>query len=175
MTAFRSFNTTRLILKPTDESDAAFLLELMNTPKWHQYIGDRNVRTLGQAKAYIQEKMIPQFERLGYANYTLVRKEDGVKVGTCGLYDREGLEGIDIGFALLPAYERLGYAYEAAKKLKMLAFEEFGVEVIRAITLPVNIPSQRLLERLGLLHIDTITLPDDKEELFLYEIKKEDL
>jgi len=174
MNTYPTYETPRLLLKPTDESDASFILELMNTPKWHQYIGDRNVKTLEQATSYIQERMKPQFERLGYANYTLVRKEDQAKLGTCGLYDREGLEGIDIGFALLPEYERMGYALEAAQKLKILAFQEFEISAIRAITLPVNLPSQRLLEKLGLQHIDTITIPPSTEELLLYELKKED-
>ncbi|MEZ5008622.1 MAG: GNAT family N-acetyltransferase [Chitinophagales bacterium] len=101
----KTFETERLIIRPTNESDAAFLMELLNTPKWIQNIGNRNINNLEDAKVYIQTKCTPQFERLGYGNYTVVRKSDQVKLGTCGLYDREGLEGIDIGFAFLPQYE----------------------------------------------------------------------
>ncbi|HAH25695.1 MAG TPA: GNAT family N-acetyltransferase, partial [Prolixibacteraceae bacterium] len=63
--------------------------------------------------------------RLGYGNFTVTRKSDRVKIGICGLFDREGLEGIDIGFAFLPEYERKGYAFESADKLKDKAFDEF--------------------------------------------------
>ncbi len=163
----KSFETKRLLLKPTTTDDAGFILELMNTPKWLEYIGDRNVRTLEAAGKYIREKITPQFERLGFANYTLVRKTDGVSVGTCGLYDREGLDGIDIGFALLPAYERQGYAFEAASRL-MEAARDFGIGNISAITTPANISSQNLLDKLGLKLTGTVRLKGDDQELLLY-------
>lgn len=45
---------------------------------------------------------------------TVIRKLDNVKIGTCGLYDREGIDGVDIGFAFLPEYEKKGFAFENA-------------------------------------------------------------
>ncbi len=123
-------------------------------------------------KTIILTKMQPQLERLGYSNYTLVRKIDNVKIGTCGLYDREGLEGIDIGFAFLPEYERKGFAFEAANKIKNVAFNEFGIKVISAITTKNNVSSQKLLEKLGLELTGTTKLPNDNEELLLYKIEK---
>ena len=168
---YKIFETERLILKATSEEDAEFIFRLLNTPKWLQYIGDRNVKTLESAKKYILDKMQPQQKRLGYSNYTLIRKSDEQKIGTCGLYDREGLEGIDIGFAFLPEYEKMGYAYESANKLKNVAFDELGIKMIRAITVKENLASQKLLERLGLTQIGTTRLDGDDEELLLYEIK----
>jgi len=111
VSVYKEFETERLIIKPTSEKDGEFIFELLNTPKWIEFIGDRNVKSVEDAKEYIQNKMTSQLERLGYSNYTLIKKPDGVKIGTCGLYDREGLEGIDIGFAFLPEYEKKGYAY----------------------------------------------------------------
>ena len=172
MTKYKSFETERLILKPTSEEDAEFVYHLLNTPKWIQYIGERNIKTVEIAKEYIKNKMIPQLGRLGYSNYTLIRKLDNVKVGTCGLYDRDGLEGIDIGFALLPEYEKKGYAFEAADKLKNIAFNEFDISEISAITTKDNISSQKLLEKLGLKLIGTTKIPNDEEELLLYRIEK---
>lgn len=115
--------------------------------------------------------MLPQLKRLGYSVYTLIKKQDNVKVGTCGLYDREGLEGIDIGFAFLPEYERKGYAFESARKLINVAFNEFGIKEINAITIEENISSKKLLEKLGFKLNGTTKLPDDEEELLLYKIK----
>lgn len=103
MKTYDTFETERLLLKATSKEDASFILELLNTPKWIKNIGDRNVKSLEAAQNYILERMTPQFERLGYSNYTVIRKADGAKMGTCGLYDREGLEGIDIGFAFCQA------------------------------------------------------------------------
>ena len=172
MSNYPIYETERLLLKAASAEDADLVLELYNSPKWLQHIGDRNVRTLADAEAYIAKKMTPQLERLGYGNFTVIRKSDGAKMGLCGLYDREGLEGVDIGFAFLPQYEKQGYAYESALKIKHLGFERFGVSKILGITTKENVDSQRLLEKLGLRHIDMVRLPDDEEELMLYEVSK---
>lgn len=165
------YETDRLILKPTSIEDAAFILDVMNTPKWIKYIGDRKVYTLEAAGQYIKDKMLPQYLRLGYSNNTVIRKSDGVKIGSCGLYDRAGLAGVDIGFAFLPDYEGQGYAYEAAQKIKSLAIEEWGIKKISAITTQDNLSSQRLLDKLGLHSQGLTTLPGDTEELLLYVLE----
>ena len=171
MPQYLTFETPRLFLRPTAKEDAPFILELLNTPKWLQYIGDRNVKTLEDAKTYIKTKITPQLERLGFANYTVIRKSDGAKIGSCGLYDREGLEGIDIGFAFLPLYEKQGYAFESARKIKEAATHQFGITLLKAITAKENIASQKLLEKLGLQFSKTIRLAGDTESVLLYELQ----
>ena len=169
MNKHKSYETKRLYLTPTNQDDVEFILELLNTPKWLQYIGDRNVRTIDEAKNYITEKITAQFERLGFGNFTVIRKSDGLKIGSCGLYDREGLDGVDIGFGFLPDFEKQGYALESSMKVKDLAINEFGLKIINAITSKENIPSQKLLNKLGLSYIELITLPDSDEELMFYQ------
>ena len=162
--------TQRLILRPTSLEDADFILELLNIPKWLKYIGDRNVRSLEDAQQYISTKIRPQFERLGFGNFTIIRKSDGIKMGTCGLYDREGLEGVDIGFGFLAEFEQKGYAYESAMKIKQLAKDTFGLKQINAITSQKNTSSQKLLMKLGLEYKKLVTLPGSDEELMFYQI-----
>lgn len=169
----RSFETERLWLRPTTEADAEFVFRLMNTPKWLQYIGDRNIRSVNDARVYIQNRMLPQLQRLGYSNYTVVRKADGQPLGSCGLYDREGVEGIDIGFAFFPEFEGQGYGFEAANCLKQAAFGTFGLELLSAITSFENKASQRLLEKLGLKRVGAITLPGGVEAVYLYRLAPE--
>lgn len=171
MKKYAHFETERLVLQPTTEEDAGFILELLNSPKWLEYIGDRNVHTEEDAKQYIKNKISPQLEKLGFGNYTLIRKTDGVKIGSCGLYDREGLEGIDIGFAMLPAFEGLGYGFESASKVLEIGKNEFNIEIFSAITTKNNLASQRLIEKLGLRYIETIRIPNDEVELMLYRIE----
>ncbi len=171
MSAYKSFETERLLLKPMSKEDAPFLLELFNSPKWIKCIGDRNVHTIEEAATYIKLKMTPQLKKLGFSNYTVIRKTDNAKVGSCGLYDREGLEGIDLGFAFLPQYEKMGYAFESANKLKDLAFNQFNLKHISAITTHENQDSQKLLKKLGLKYIKTINIQDDDEEVLLYELR----
>jgi RimJ/RimL family protein N-acetyltransferase len=168
-----TFETERLILRPTHEADSDLVFRLMNTPKWLQYIGDRNIRSVADARGYIQERMLPQLQRLGYSNYTVVRRQDHQKIGSCGLYDRDGIQGIDLGFAFLPEYENQGYGFEAASRLMQAAFHDFGLERLSAITTADNRASQRLLEKLGLIRIGTVTLPASHEALVLYQLERE--
>ena len=172
MEVYLSFETERLFLRPSSVEDAPFFLELMNMPKWIQNIGDRNVRDLAAAEQYIRERHLPQLEKLGYGNYVVIRKSDGVKLGSCGLYGREGLDHVDIGFAFLPAFEGYGYAYESAVRIRDAAFQEFGLSRICAITIPENTASQRLLEKLGFTFEKTTRIPNDPVELLLYGLNQ---
>lgn len=171
MNHYLTYQTERLILRQTTLDDAAFIFELLNTPKWTQFIGDRNIRNIKDAEAYIQNVILAGIKKNGYGNFTVSRKSDNLKIGCCGLYDREGVDGIDIGFAFLPQYEKLGYAFEGAFKIKEIGVVNFGLKQISAITNPENIGSQKLLEKLGLNYVEEISLPTSKEPLLLYKWK----
>lgn len=142
--------TTRLLLKPTSIEDAKFIFELMNSEGWIRFIGERNVNSEKDAEDYIKTKMLPQFEKYGYGNNTIIRKTDQVKLGSCGMYLRPGMEGADIGFALLPEFIGQGYAYEASKALLDYSVEILKLPLIQAITTKDNIASQSLILKLGL-------------------------
>lgn len=168
-----TFTTDRLLLTPTSLADAALFLELLNTPKWLEFIGDRHVTSLEAAQKYIVTRVLPQYERLGYGNYTVSLLSNGTKIGCCGLYDRKGLEGVDIGFSYLPAYERKGYGYEAACCIRDAAFNYFEIDRLGAITAQKNVASQGLLQKLGFAYLKKITLENDPEELLYYELNKQ--
>ncbi|WP_299367303.1 GNAT family N-acetyltransferase [Winogradskyella sp.] len=143
MTASTSFQTRRLFIRPITIEDASFVLELMNTPLWIQFIGDRNVRTIEEAEAYIKEKAFAQMERYGYTNNVVIRKEDNTKLGTCGIYHREGKDIPDIGFAFLPNYHGRGYAFESASKLIQVAYRNYGLNELSGYTLEENLASKK--------------------------------
>ena len=65
MKKYKEFETERLFLKPTSENDAELILELLNSSKWIEFIGDRGVKNLKSAKDYIAEKMTPQLQKTG--------------------------------------------------------------------------------------------------------------
>ena len=170
MNQYKSFTSKRLIIRPTFEQDAKLIFQLMNTPKFIKYIGDRKISSINDAKNYIKVKMLAQLYSMGYSSYTLINKSNGDKIGICGLYNRAGVDGIDIGFSILPHFERLGYAFESSSRLIKGAFEELEIEEIKAITNQDNISSKNLLKKLGFKLIGKTILPDEKEELLLFEI-----
>lgn len=164
-----TLETERLILQPVKMEDAEFILELYNSPNFIKFIGDRNLRTVEDAENYIKEKFLPHVEKHGFGSYVIVRKSDTKKIGNVGIYVRDGLDAPDIGFSFLPEFERKGYGFEASKKLMEIAFSEFGLKKISAITTKENIASQKLIEKLGLKYIKIVRLPDDPEDLLYYE------
>ncbi|ROH96020.1 GNAT family N-acetyltransferase [Chryseobacterium daecheongense] len=162
------YETARLIIRPMSVDDAAFIFELYNSPRFIKYIGDRNIKTISDAEDYIRNKFFPQFEKLGFGNYIMITKEGNEKIGGVGIFEREGLDVVDIGFSLLDGFEGKGYAYEAAIKVKSIGMDDFGLKKISAITSKDNFSSQKLIERLGLKFQRYVTLPND-EELMYYE------
>ena len=161
--------TERLILQPVKMEDAAFILELYNSPNFIKFIGDRNLRSVEDAENYIKEKFLPHVEKHGFGSFVILRKSDHVKIGNVGIYMRDGLNAPDIGFSFLPEFEGKGYGFEASKKLMEIAFSEFDLKKISAITTKENIASQKLIEKLGLKFQSIVKLPDDPEDLLYYE------
>ena len=172
MQQYKSFQSERLIIIPTLEQDAKLIYQLMNSPKFIKYVGDRQLYSVENAEKYIQDKMLPQLHSHGYSNYSLINKKNGAKIGICGLYDRKGLDGIDIGFGILPEFEGLGYAFESSSRIIKAAFDELEIPEIKAITNKENVSSKSLLLKLGFKLNRTIVLPNESDELLLYKIER---
>jgi len=100
----------------------------------------------------------------------MTRKLDGAKIGCISLYNRDDVEGVDIGFAMLPKYTRKGYAYEGSSAIMSLAKDDLGLKSVCAFTSKENIASQKLTERLGLKFEKTIMFGKEKEELLYYSL-----
>jgi len=159
--------TERLVLRRADEGDAEFMLELLNDPAWIRFIGDKNVRTLDEARAYIARALVASYERHGFGLYLTELKEGGTPIGLCGLIKRDSLEDVDIGFAFLPQFRGQGLAYEAANAALEYGRNVLGLKRIVAITSPDNEASARLLEKLGLRFERMMNLSaDDEVKLF---------
>jgi [ribosomal protein S5]-alanine N-acetyltransferase len=161
--------TPRLTLREVTLEDAPFVLELLNSPGWLEFIGDRGVRTLEAAQTYIRERFMSSYQTNGYGLYLVALKADHTPIGLCGLVRRDTLPGPDIGFAFLPAYAGQGYGYEAASATLHFAQTTLQLPRLLAITDPKNQKSIRLLEKIGLQFEDRIIVSG--EELLLFARK----
>lgn len=162
------FETDRLRLRKFTLDDTRFIVSLLNSPGWLQFIGDRNVKTEDQAKAYLENGPIKSYSVNGYGLSLVERKEDNTSVGMCGILKRDYLDNPDIGFAFLPEFQGKGYAFEIADATLQYAKNQLNIPNISAITVPGNLRSIQLLEKIGLKFISTFSLPESEEELFLY-------
>jgi RimJ/RimL family protein N-acetyltransferase len=157
--------TERLILRHIEPGDAAFIHELMNEPPWIEFIGDRGIRTLADARAFIHERLMPSYEEHGFGFYLTELREDQTQLGICGLIKRDTLDDVDLGFALFERYWGQGYAREAAEAVIDFARETVGLRRLAAITNPGNARSALLLEALGMKFERMVRLGDEEQEI----------
>lgn len=160
--------TKRLLVSHLSLNDAPFFLELVNTPNWLKYIGDRNLKTVKDAEAYLTNGTLKSYQDHGFGFYKVELKENNEPIGTCGLVKRDQLEDIDFGFAFLEEYESKGYGFEASVAILQLAKEQFKIKRLVAITLPINTKSIKLLEKLGFTYEKRVKPFEDDEELLLF-------
>ena len=160
--------TERLILRKFTLDDAAFMLELLNTPAWLRFIGDKNVRTLEEAEQYLLDGNIRSYREYGFGFYVVVIKETNESLGICGIVKRQGLDDIDIGFGFLPQFIGKGYGYEAASAVLDYALNDLKIKRIVAIVDPENEASISLIKKIGLQFEKMIQLSNKDIELMLF-------
>lgn len=160
--------TERLTICQLTTEDAPFVLTLLNTPTWIQYIGDRGIRNIEEASNYLLNGPIASYKRYGFGLYLIKLKDSGTPVGMSGLIRRDGLEHADIGFALHPDHMKKGYAFECADAIMKYAREVLQLPVILAITTEDNTYSIALLKKIGLIHEKMVTLPGNHKEYMLF-------
>ncbi len=157
-------DSTRLHYRRLTFGDAAFLVALVNSPDWLAYIGDRGVRTVAEAHAYLQDKLFAAMSAPEFGPYAMCLREGDRPIGTIGIYDRPGLDVPDLGFALLPAYIGQGYGEESARAALSFA-ERHQITELSAISDPRNAASAGLLKKLGFRQNGSVVLPGQTLEL----------
>jgi RimJ/RimL family protein N-acetyltransferase len=163
-----TLTTERLVLRKIATSDAAFILRLLNEPSFLQFIGDKGVRSLDDARQYILNGPIASYEAHGFGLYLVTLKSDETPIGMCGLLKRATLKDVDIGFAFVPEFWNKGYALEAAAAVMNYGKDVLKLPRIVAITNKDNHASAKLLNKIG-LHFDRfITLEGDRDETRLF-------
>ena len=163
-----SLETDRLIVRPITFDDAPFILTLLNEPSFLRYIGDKQVRTVEDARQYILNGPVASYERHGFGLCLMELRESNTPVGMCGILKREELPDPDIGFALMPDFWNKGLAFEAAAAVLKDARERLKLNRILAITSFDNDASINLLERLGFSFEEIIQLASDREQVRLF-------
>ncbi len=126
-------------------------------------------------------RMQQQFEEKGFCYFAAERLEDQELIGFIGIaeqkYEAPFTPCIDIGWRLHPQAWYKGYATEGAKRCLAYAFDHLQLREIKAIAPAINIPSIRVMEKIGMkkeFHFKHPLLKDNKklEECVLYGIRR---
>ena len=160
--------TERLKVRWLTVDNTKFIIELLNSPGWIKFIGDRNVKTEDQAKKYLEDGPLKSYADNGFGLCLVESKDEAIPIGMCGILKREHLDTPDIGFAFLPEFIGKGLAFEVAKATLIYAEETLKLPNILAITVPYNKLSIKLLEKIGMRFIKIFYFPNDDEQLMLF-------
>jgi ribosomal-protein-alanine N-acetyltransferase len=164
-----TISTKRLNLNLLTLDDRDFIIKLVNSKGWLEFIGDRNVHSTEDAIAYISKIVNTQ-----NVFYWVVRlKDKNTPIGIISFLKRAYLKNFDIGFAFLPEYNGNGYAYEAAKEILSMVSKVPGYYPVLATTVPQNVHSIKLLVKLG-LHFEK-EIEVEKQVLLIYSNSKTSL
>jgi RimJ/RimL family protein N-acetyltransferase len=166
----RVLKTERLCLRWFEPSDVDYVLEQISEAGWKRNISDPGVNDLAAARDWMEAKLFNWYWPQGLGLWAMERLSDGVVVGMCGLLQRDYLQSLDIGYALLPRYEGAGYVREAAQACRAYANEVLGEPLLFGMTATFNEASGRVLQAIGMQRLSTGPLGDSTEDSHLYGV-----
>ncbi|NVK55559.1 MAG: GNAT family N-acetyltransferase [Alteromonadaceae bacterium] len=160
----------RIRFRQLTRHDIDFILAITSDADWLRYIGDRGVNDTAGAKQYINASG-KSFDNSGYGLWVVEADQvaGDSRIGLCGFIQRSFLSCPDLGYAFLPHGRGQGFAAEAVQLALRWAHQKISCERISAICRPDNLPSVRLLERVGFNRIGKLYQPDlPVHELYLH-------
>lgn len=157
--------TQRLSLREFNLNDSEFIINLVNSPKWLEFIGDKGVKTAEDAINYLENGPIKSYKENGFGLWLVQLKGSNIPIGMCGLVNRETLNNVDIGFAILPDYLGLGYGFEITSATMSYAKNNLKLDKIIAITDSNNIASIKLLNKIDFYFEKTLNLTENDSVL----------
>ncbi len=164
--------TDRLTIRHLQLKDATFIIRLLNEESFIRYIADKNVRSKLDAENYLVHGPFESYKAFGYGLNLVVLKRTGTPIGMCGLLKRTELEHPDIGYAFLPEFCGMGYAYEAALSILNDAVTTHSLQTILAVTSPDNSNSITLLKKAGFNSLGVMELYGSKNNIYEYRSQK---
>ncbi|MES2755362.1 MAG: GNAT family N-acetyltransferase [Pseudomonadota bacterium] len=144
-------DTERLLLRPIAPRDHAALMAQSQDAETMRFL--LPVPDQAAFDAMIERLTASQATK-GYAFWTIERRDDGAFLGLCGLKDGAPdtpiADDVEIGWRLGRDYWGRGFAREAASATLEWAWVNTAAPQIAAITVPQNVASWGLMERLGM-------------------------
>lgn len=144
--------TERLLLRPFVDADLDALCVIDGDPTTARYLYSAPRSRAEVRVSLARRRKMTSIEREGDAiRLAAVLRDDGTLVGDVSLHYRSREHRMaEIGFVLHPEHHGRGYAFEAVSALVGLGFESLGLHRIIGRCDPRNVPSARLMERLGM-------------------------
>lgn len=111
----------------------------------------------------LMQRFSQHFEEKGYTYFAVNILETSECIGFIGLayqtYEAPFTPCVDIGWRLVKPYWGNGYATEGAKRCLKYGFETLYLEKIYAVATAINLPSIRVMEKIGMEKAGTFIHP----------------
>lgn len=146
---FKDIETERLLLKNISFEDRDFIFNQFSDDVVNRYLFDAEPLTTIEGADEIINFYIEPEPRLQH-RWIIIRKSDGIKMGTCGFHCWNQLDGkVDVGYDLKENFGGKGYMHEAMKAIIAFAIDKMHVKKIGACIYIDNQRSIHLVENLG--------------------------
>jgi RimJ/RimL family protein N-acetyltransferase len=140
--------TNRLTLRQLTTDDAENFYLLNSDPEVLQFTGDMPFADVAAARVFLEG--YDQYQKYGVGQWAVIRKEDSVFLGWCGLKYTPETNEYNIGFRFFKHYWNQGYATEAAKACLDYGFTFLGLNVIIGRAMKENTASIKVLGKIGM-------------------------
>jgi ribosomal-protein-alanine N-acetyltransferase len=144
-----TLTTERLILRPFTLDDRQTLFTITNEPGIFQYFPTKTAWEMEKVERSINYQ-IAHWEKHGYGQLAVTLRDTRQLIGWCGLEYLPDTNETEVGYLLSGAFWGKGYATEAAQASVRFGLNEIRLKEIIGLTDPLNIASQRVLEKSGL-------------------------
>jgi RimJ/RimL family protein N-acetyltransferase len=141
--------TPRLSLRRFRPEDAPIFAAYRSDPAVARYQSWDAPVSPEDAAAFVAQFASGEPERPGWFQYAVELKAEGCLIGDVGVNLHENLMQAELGFTLAPQWQGRGYAAEAVRAVLADLFERRGLRRVSAECDARNVPSARLLERVG--------------------------
>ena len=147
---FPQLKSDRLLLRRVTTGDAAQILALRSSPEVMKYIPRTLLSSRQQAEEFIATRMDALIEENKGIDWAVTLNGSPELIGTLGIYriKPEHYRG-EIGYMLLPQYQRKGIITDAIKLVLHYAFHQLQFHSMEAVIDPANTASARVLQKNG--------------------------
>ena len=146
---FPNLETNRLLLRRLENSDVKEVFALRSNPSTMKFIPRPLVRSDEEALEHIA-MINTKIDNNEGINWAITLKGNPKLIGIIGHYRIQPQNyRAEIGYMILPEYNGQGIVAEAIKEVVRYGFEEMNLHSIEAIIDPLNLASERVLQKNG--------------------------
>lgn len=154
------FKSERLGFREWSDNDSAILHQINTSPKAMMYFPKISTK---EETSQMHQRIKSHFVEHGFGLYAVDNLNDHHTIGFIGFaipgFNASFTPCIEIGWRLLPDYWNQGLATEGAKRCLDFGFQTLNFSEVHSFTSILNLPSERVMQKIGMKKIDEFDHP----------------